>query len=85
MSTDPKDWIEIVYCPHCGTEIVRDWKPHPNGLYGNHIKCPSFICGKEFTVNSAILKDRDAPKGILEIETQKGLQPRQSVLDEFLK
>ena len=79
------DWVEVTICPHCGTKIIRDYKPRPNGLYGNKIQCPSFICKKEFVVSYAILRDREPKKGlsILEIETHKGFQPRQSTLTEF--
>ena len=84
MSTNSKDWVEVTFCPHCGTKIQRDYQSRPNGLYGNKIKCPSFICGKEFVVSHAILKDRDAEEGILEIEPRKGLLPRQSTLEEFI-
>ena len=79
-----EDWIEVTWCS-CGTKIVQPWKKHPNGLYGNKIICPSHLCKKEFVVTHAILKDRDKPEGVLEIETHKGFQPRQSTLTEFLE
>ena len=77
-----ENWIEVTWCS-CGMKIVQPWKKHPNGLYGNKITCPSHLCKKEFVVTHAILKDRDTPEGILEIETHKGFQPRQSILEEF--
>ena len=82
-----EDWVEVTICTHCGTKIIRDYKPRPNGLYGNLIKCPSFICGKEFVVTHAILRDREPRRGlsIFEIETERGCQPRQSTLQEFIE
>ena len=77
-----ENWIEVTWCS-CGMKIVQPWNKHPNGLYGNKITCPSYLCKKEFVVTHAILKDRDTPEGILEIETHKGFQPRQSILEEF--
>jgi len=80
------DWVEVTVCPHCGTKIIREYRQRPNGLYGNEIKCPSFICGKSFVVSHAILRDREPEKGlsILEIETERAFQPRQSTLTEFI-
>ena len=79
-----KDWVEVTWCS-CGCKIIQPWKKHPNGLYGNKITCPSHLCKKEFVVTHAILKNREEPEGILEIETHKGFQPRQSTLTEFIE
>ena len=79
-----ENWVEVTWCS-CGMKIVQPWKKHPDGLYGNTITCPSHLCKKEFVVSYAILRDREPKKGlsILEIETHKGFQPRQSTLTEF--
>ena len=76
------DLIEITWCS-CGMKIVQPNKKYPDSLFGNKITCPSPLCKKEFIVTHAILKDREEPEGVLEIETHKGFQPRQSTLMEF--
>ena len=79
-----EDWVEVTWCS-CGEKIIRPWKKHPDGLHGNKITCPSHLCKKEFIVTHAILKDRDTDEGVLEYETNKAFQPRQSTLTEFLE
>ena len=76
-----KELIEVTWCT-CGTKIIR---PRPEKLFGERIICPSHLCKKEFIVTHSILRDRDTDEGVLEYETNKAFQPRQSTLQEFIE